>query len=283
MNPTGTKDAAFDCLLPHRMKKVNVTVQSEQSVMTSMGQQEPKLVRAAVPLTITDVRPGHAVRLVMARNAPGFLPGTQVCTNAGDAGGQLVRDRARLVKVTSDLHQEMRLLPPDYLAGINGTDRKPALYLTVRVVKFLEEYRPLFVNTNKEEGSVRVLPYHPNAQPLNPDMQGTPLDIEEGAYCHYPDAVQRELQLHPFADHTNGPWAVVIGLGTMTHYTGAFCMQSLNQTITSWPDYSNGRLDGDPHMRLPEELAELLTGEYATVVVQSQKTMIALYRTFGLR
>ncbi len=44
MNPTGTKDAAYDCLLPHRVKKVDVVVQSVQSVMMPTGQQEPKLV-----------------------------------------------------------------------------------------------------------------------------------------------------------------------------------------------------------------------------------------------
>ncbi|MCP4549441.1 MAG: hypothetical protein GY835_23545, partial [bacterium] len=78
MNPTGTKDATFNCLLPHRMKKVNVTVQTEQSVMTTTGQQEPKLVRVTVPLTMTDVKPEHALRMILARNAPGFFPGTQV-------------------------------------------------------------------------------------------------------------------------------------------------------------------------------------------------------------
>ncbi len=35
-------------------------------------------------------------------------------------------------------------------------------------------------------------------------------------------------------------------------------------------------------MEIPEELAELLTGEHMTVVMESSKTMVALYRTFGL-
>ncbi len=36
-------------------------------------------------------------------------------------------------------------------------------------------------------------------------------------------------------------------------------------------------------MRIPEELAELMLGEYMTVVMESTKTMIELYRTFGLQ
>ncbi len=94
-------------------------------------------------------------------------------------------------------------------------------------------------------------------------MQGKPLDIESGAYCYYPDAMQRELQLHPFADHTNGPWVVVMGIGTMTHSMSAFCTRSLHQTVPSWADYSAGRLNGHPHMKLSDELADLLSGDYA--------------------
>ncbi len=234
-------------------------------------------------LSMMDVEPEQALRMIIARNAPGFFPGTQVFTNTGDAGGQLVHDRARLMTVTDDLRKEMCLLPPDYLHGTNGTNRKPALYVTVRVVKYVESHRDLFVEMNKWDGTRRTLPYHPNVQPTNPDLQGNALDIEEGAYCYYPDAMQKELQLHPWADHTNGPWVVVLGIGIMTHYTGAFCTRSLNQTIPNWEAYSTGQMDGHPYMRLPDELANLLTGDYATVVMQSRKTMIALYRTFGLR
>ncbi|MCP4547320.1 MAG: hypothetical protein GY835_12755, partial [bacterium] len=75
MNPMGTKDAAFDCLLPHRMKKVGVTVQSVQSVMTPSGQQAPKLARVAVLPTMTDVDPEQALKMILPRNAPGFFPG----------------------------------------------------------------------------------------------------------------------------------------------------------------------------------------------------------------
>ncbi len=38
-----------------------------------------------------------------------------------------------------------------------------------------------------------------------------------------------------------------------------------------------------PHVKLWPELTELLSGELVTVVMQSNKTMIALYWTFGLQ
>ncbi len=47
--------------------------------------------------------------------------------------------------------------------------------------------------------------------------------IEDGAWCHYPDAMQQELGLYPWADWMRGPWVVVIGLGMATHYTVVFC------------------------------------------------------------
>ncbi len=50
----------------------------------------------------------------------------------------------------------------------------------------------------------------------------------------------------------NGPWVVVIGVGTMTHYMGAFCMQSLNPTIQNWEDYSRHNMDGHPYMEITE-------------------------------
>ncbi len=246
-------------------------------------QQTGQLVHATVALTMTDVKPDMALGMIMLRCAPGFFPGTTVFTNAGAAARQLVRDRSRLCSVVGDLQKEMVMLPTDYVQGANGTDRKPALYVTVRVVKFLPDREVMFVDLNKVEGRRHMAPYHPNTQPLNPDMRGNSLPIEGGAYCHYPDDTQQELGLYPWADHTNGPWAVVIGVGTMTHYTAAFCMQSLNPTMLSWRDYSYGNMNGHPHMKIPEELAELLSGEYTTVVMESSKTMIALYRMFRLR
>ncbi|MCP4537822.1 MAG: hypothetical protein GY832_11820, partial [Chloroflexi bacterium] len=113
------------------------------------------------------------------------------------------------------------MLPTDYLQGANGTNRKPALYLMVRVVKYVKDWEDLFVDTNKRDGLHHIHPYHSNAQPLNKELHGHSLPIEEGAYCYYPDSIQRELQIFPWADHTSGPWVVVIGLGTTTHYTAA--------------------------------------------------------------
>ncbi len=94
MNPTGTAHAAYDCLLPHRTKKVDVVVQAERPVSTPSGQQTSTLVRATMALTMTDVKPDMALGQIMPRSAPGFFQGTKVFTNAGEAVGQLVRDRA---------------------------------------------------------------------------------------------------------------------------------------------------------------------------------------------
>ncbi len=94
MNPASTLDAAYDCLLLHRVKKVDVIVQVVQTVATQSGQQTSKLVRATMALTMTDVNPDMALGIIMPRCAPGFFPGTQVFTNAAAAAGQLVRDRA---------------------------------------------------------------------------------------------------------------------------------------------------------------------------------------------
>ncbi len=179
--------------------------------------------------------------------------------------------------VIGDLKREMMLLLTDYLQGANGTNRKPALYLTVRVVKYLKDREDLFVDTDKRDGQRHIHPYHPNAQVLNRELRGNSLPIEEGAYCYYPDSIQQELQIYPWADHTNGPWAVVVGVGTMTHYTTAFCMRSMNPTMPNWETYSVGSMRGHPYMKLLQELAELLMGEYTMVVMQSTKMMIALY------
>ncbi len=82
---------------------------------------------------------------------------------------------------------------------------------------------------------------------------------------------------------------MAIGLGMTTHYTMVFCMQSLNLTMPNWPDYLHGAMNGHPYMKLPAEFAQpaeltdLLLGELVTVVMQSNKMMIALYRMFGLQ
>ncbi len=106
--------------------------------------------------------------------------------------------------------------------------------------------------------------------------------VEDGAWCHYPGSSQAELGLYPFADQTNGPWVVAIGLGTAMHFTMAFCTQSLCGMMPNWQDYSRHAMDGHPYMRLPTELVDLLSGELTTVVMESNKMMIALYRMFGL-
>ncbi len=58
------------------------------------GQQVGKLVCATMALTMPDVKPEMALGIVMSHCTPGFFPGTKVFTNAGEAAGQLVRDRA---------------------------------------------------------------------------------------------------------------------------------------------------------------------------------------------
>ncbi len=69
----------------------------------------------------------------------------------------------------------------------------------------------------------------------------------------------------------------------VTHYTMVFCMRSLNAMMPNWQDYSCGSMDGHPHMKIPLELAEMLSGKHAMVVMQNNKTMIALYRMFSLQ
>ncbi len=69
--------------------------------------------------------------------------------------------------MVGDLKREMVLLPTDYLQGANGTDQKPALYVTMRVVKYLKDKEELFVDVNKWDGYHHVNPYHQSEQVLN--------------------------------------------------------------------------------------------------------------------
>ncbi len=177
----------------------------------------------------------------------------------------------------------MVLLPGDYDKGADRMSCKPPLYVTVKVIMFLLDRADLCVNERKKEGFVKMQPYHPNAnEDLLPDGMEL-LPTEEGAWCHYTDMTQAELGLHPFTDQTRGPFVAAIGVGMMMHYTQVFCTESLCGWITSWYEYSRHGLEGHPHMKLPDELAELLSGELMTVVMQSMKTMVALYRTFRLQ
>ncbi len=86
-NLTGTADAAYDCLLEDRMKKVDVMVQAMQTVATPSGQQAGKLVHATVAITMPDMKPDMALGMIMLCCAPGFFPGTKVFTNAGAPAG----------------------------------------------------------------------------------------------------------------------------------------------------------------------------------------------------
>ncbi len=79
----------------------------------------------------------------------------------------------------------------------------------------MQDRQDLFIDSQKRDGHQMGIPYHPNAQEGNPDLGGQQLLIEEGAYCHYPDEIQQESGLYPWADQTNGPWVVVLGLGTI--------------------------------------------------------------------
>ncbi len=76
---------------------------------------------------------------------------------------------------------------------------------------------------------------------------------------------------------THGLIVVAIGLGMVMHYTMVFCTQSLNPTTPNWQDYLHGAMDGHPYMKLPEELADLLSGDLTTMAMQSNKMMVALY------
>ncbi len=60
--------------------------------------------------------------------------------NAGPpANGQPICDWSRYVMVVEELKKQMVLLLTDYLQGANGTDRKLLLYVSVQVIKYLED------------------------------------------------------------------------------------------------------------------------------------------------
>ncbi len=80
-----------------------------------------------------------------------------------------------------ELKWQMVLLPTDYLQGANGTDWKPPIYLSVWVVKYLEDRPDLCVNMQKRDRYRRAFPYHPNAKD-NLDLIGPQLLVEGGAW-----------------------------------------------------------------------------------------------------
>ncbi len=110
----------------------------------------------------------------------------------GAPAGQPIRDWLRYMLAIDELRRQMVLLPTDYLRGANGTNRKLAPYISVRVVKYLPDRQDLCIDLQKRDGHRKISPYHPNAKD-NVDLVRQPLPIEEGAWCHYPDAVQQEL------------------------------------------------------------------------------------------
>ncbi len=59
-NLTGTADIAYDILLEHRKKQVDVMVQSLQQVATPSSQQMTKLVRSTISVLMLDVEPEMA-------------------------------------------------------------------------------------------------------------------------------------------------------------------------------------------------------------------------------
>ncbi len=63
-----------------------------------------------------------------------------------------------------ELKRQMVLLPADYIQGANGTDRKPLLYLSVRVIKFLPDRWDLCIDEQKKDRLRRVDLYHPSAE-----------------------------------------------------------------------------------------------------------------------
>ncbi len=65
MNLTGTADVVYKALLDHCQKKVDVLVQTYQTVATSSSQQTGKLVQMTVQVTMLDVEPEHAMAMVL--------------------------------------------------------------------------------------------------------------------------------------------------------------------------------------------------------------------------
>ncbi len=57
-----------------------------------------------------------------------------------------------------ELKKQMVLLPTDYLQGANGTDQKPPLYLSVQVIKYLEDRPDFCINMQKRDWYQRAFP-----------------------------------------------------------------------------------------------------------------------------
>ncbi len=97
--------------------------------------------------------------MIMPHCSPGFFPGMKVFMNAGAlVNGQPIRDQARYVMAIDELKKQMVLLPTDYLKGANGTDWKPALYVSVQVVKYLPDRQDLCIDAQKRDRYRRIFP-----------------------------------------------------------------------------------------------------------------------------
>ncbi len=91
--------------------------------------------------------------MILPRCSLGFFPGMEMFVNGGPAlNGQPIQDQSRYWSAINVLKWQMMLLPGDYLKGANGMDRKPSLYLVVKVVKYLVEEQSLCVDERKKEG-----------------------------------------------------------------------------------------------------------------------------------
>ncbi len=118
-----------------------------------------------------DVEPEMAMGMIMPRCSTGFFPGTKPFTNGGPpANGQPVQDQSQYMMAIEELKWQMVLLPADYVQGANGTDQKPLLYVSVRVIKFLPDRQDLCIDEWKKDGLRRADPYHPNTKD-NSDLQ----------------------------------------------------------------------------------------------------------------
>ncbi len=188
----------------------------------------------------------------------------------------------------------MTVFLPDYKSPLNATDRKPLLYVVVRTIRYTEDREDLFMDKEKNEGRDAMaykascdpaLPYHSYAWPDADLPPGLELLLIEkpGTFCHWLSTSQCELELFPFPDQTRGPFVAVMGLGTAEHKTFTFCLHNICGRLEGWADYTRGKLRGHPYMYLPPELANVLPGKYATIVVDTTKTMIALYWMVGLQ
>ncbi len=94
----------YDALLEHHYKKVDLSVQSYQTVATLSGQQANKLARLTVQVSMLDLKPGHVMAMILPWCSLGFFPGMEPFTNGGSvSNGQPVQDRSRYWSMVGEL------------------------------------------------------------------------------------------------------------------------------------------------------------------------------------